>query len=200
MFVPTFNEQDIQRELEADFASVMHASNAVDHKFRRFVLKSKRYPVRVIQEYNSPKRNKWLVFYEAKHKRAVGDNTHIAFVCVAHSDRGYYAFYVFDVIDDNRLRIAMYPPHFFQRYSDRARVDKHGIELIKHFFQHNNGFRAQIDGSHLRATCAEGMCLGRVSEHSNFLFKTFLSPDILREDQAKQREHSEDLRKKVHGG
>jgi hypothetical protein len=42
-------------------------------------------------EYISPRKNKWLIFFEARSKKEIGDFTRITTVCIYDSEHGRYA-------------------------------------------------------------------------------------------------------------
>ena len=85
--------------------------------------------------------------------------------------------------------ILMFPPHFFQRYRDRfmeGNNDIKGIDLIKYFFCRNPTFSSDEtveDKRIFQTSCEDGVCLGIEKEKNIFIQRTFITYEMLKNDQ-----------------
>lgn len=82
--------------------------------------------------------------------------------------------------------VIEFEPHLFKRYSERMGIDKHGIELIKDFFDHNAEFYRMDDfcrkgGNErdLMLTCHDGAVFGERLDENGVLLKTFIDTDSM---------------------
>jgi hypothetical protein len=79
--------------------------------------------------------------------------------------------------------------HFFERYNERLALNlsKH-IDMAKHFFKYNTYSQAKLiekdERVYMIAVSKYGLMLGELNYGDNIaIWKTFLSPDITRQDQ-----------------
>jgi hypothetical protein len=82
--------------------------------------------------YKSSRKNDWILFFEARNKKEVGDLSRITFVCYYNSPHGYYA--VMPTFTKGKQHLIFYAPHFFSRYGKRIGLNLTGIALIKKYF------------------------------------------------------------------
>lgn len=198
-------ESEISAELIADIPHILKHSDQKESKVRRKVLKASLFPVYAHSFYVSPRKNKWIVLYESASKKAVGDLGVVTFVCYYNTSHGLYAIMLTYIQDVKRF--AFYTPHFFSRYAQRMCLNCTGIDLIVHFFTYNHSFSLSIsseqkdDGTkrlEAYASNRDGVGMGFVTEHSNFLFKTFITYDMAKGEQIDVFAKSEQLRKEIH--
>ncbi|MDR1980363.1 MAG: hypothetical protein LBQ39_01925 [Tannerellaceae bacterium] len=198
-------EQEIRNEVMTDSVNAVHYSDAKDRKFRRMVIKASRFPVYAHSEYMSPRKNRWLIFFEARSKKETGDMTRITIVCLYNSPHGYYAVMVSFI--DGRSHLIIYAPHFFSRYAERCGIELSGIELIKRFFKHNSNYvyatKETVTGENaitreIYGSTEEGVAMGFISQESNIMFRTFITYDMTKGEQVSTFAENERIRKEIH--
>lgn len=196
MIVPSMTEADLIKEIDADLAQAFKYADSKDKPFRRFVIKSSRFPVYADTDYVSPRKNRWIILFEAKNKSMVGDRSLLTFVVTYSTMHGVYAILV-SFINGAKV-LTIFPPHFFSRYAERMRLSKTGLELIKHYFKFNNNYMYAGTADTVTGTTKEGIALGIQTECYNFLFKTFVSFEMLKGEQIENYLKSNSLREELH--
>jgi hypothetical protein len=198
-------EKELMSEVISDSANVLRFIDAIDNKFRRLVLKTTKFPVRKCYEYTSRKKNKWLIFLEARKKKEVRDMERLTLVACYDTPHGIYA--VMPTYEKGNNRIIIYPPHFFSRYAKRCGIELSGIELMKRFFPENCSYvyahkQITIDEEHIAievyGSTSEGVAMGIVSEHGNFLFRTFITYEMSKGEQIEKFAENERIRQEIH--
>lgn len=207
MLVPGMREADLLKELKADYLEAFNISEKKDHKVTRLIQKASIFPFFVHAFVTTPRKNKWLIVWEAKSKKNIGDNAIITFVCMHDTPHGRYA-YMPTFVDGNLILIA-YAPHFFSRYAERMGIKLTGLDLFLRYFKMNAsyGFRNQeetlVSGGiieHVYGSCQEGVALGVKSAVADIiLFKTFVSYDMLKNQQVEDFAQTEKIRQEIHG-
>ncbi len=199
------NEAEMKKEVMTDMVNTFSFSDRMDKKFRRLVIKSSRFPVYSVFEYRSPKKNRWIVFFEARSKKEFGDNSRVTFVCTYESKNGLHA--IMFTNTNNKAHLIVYPPHFFSRYANRMNIELTGIELIKQFFKYNNSYvydivRKKLDENTYMDECRgsglDGISLGFLTTEGNVLFKTFITYDMLKGEQISKFTENEKIRREIH--
>lgn len=167
---------------------VPYLNRNYDSKIRRAIIKSTRFPMifNPIHYFSRKTNNDWFIFYYAVDKKLAEDAACIA-VTQVQTDEGTYV-YEYVVAGDHNIHI--FPPHFFSRYRSRfLKDDSLGKqELINQFIKNS-----YIGIMHITPTgqekCAlsfqDGYAIGDIisrKEHI-YILKTFISKDLLREDQ-----------------
>lgn len=200
MIVATMREEELIKEVLSDRATAFRFSDTKDQKFRRMVLKSAQLPVRSYCYYTSPIKNKWIILFEARGKKEIGDLCRITFVCVCNSSHGYYAF--MPTITNGKQRLIMYPPHFFSRFATRCGIDLTGIDLIRRYFTLNSSYFFEIKKekgySEAYGSCEEGVAMGVMSGLGSVLFKTFITYDMTKGEQIQSFAENEKIRREIH--
>lgn len=202
MIIPQMSETELLDEIKKDLPNVVNISNNKDGKVRRIIQKSVLFPVYLHSYITSPRKNKWIILWEARNRKNVGDDSLISFVCYQETPHGRYAY--MPTWANKKLILIIYPPHFFSRFAERMNMDLSGVELIKRYFEKNNSYayefgtaddsRQQIYGSSL-----EGIALGlRNTEHDIILFKTFITYDMSKGAQIETFARNEEIRKEIH--
>lgn len=76
---------------------------------------------------------------------------------------------------------------FFQRYAQRAKVDKTGLDLIRHYFEINGNFVFDVKRRgtelYLQGVAEEGLLLGTMLENKVVIVRTFVGWDGTFKDQ-----------------
>lgn len=202
MIIPQMTEAELLDEIKKDLPNIVNISNKKDGKVRRIIQKSVLFPLYLHSYITSPRKNKWIILWEARNKKNVGDDSLISFVCYQETEHGRYAYMPTWV--DKKLILIIYPPHFFSRFGERMNLNLSGVELIKRYFEKNNSYayelgaaaegRQQIYGSSL-----EGIALGLKSvEHEIILFKTFITYEMTKGSQVDAFARNEEIRKEIH--
>lgn len=205
MIVFTMEESEIMKEIKTDFPHVYKYSEHYDSIFRRKVVKAKKYPIFMNVAYISPKKNKWLIFYEARSKKEFGKYSRLAFVTYIESERGIYA--IMTAFTNSNPHLVIYQPHFFKRYSERFGIDMSGISLITHYFTSNHSYvysysthiiskdsyQEEVFGS-----SKDGVALGIRTTGGNVLFKTFITYSMTKGEQIEVFAKNEKIRQEIH--
>lgn len=195
-------ESELLDEIKKDLPNVVSISNNKDAKVRRIIQKSVLFPVYLHSYITTLRKNKWIILWEARSKKNVGDDSLISFVCYQETPHGRYAY--MPTWADKKLILIVYPPHFFSRFAERMNLNLSGVELIKRYFEKNNSYayelgaaaegRQQIYGSSL-----EGIALGlKSAEHDIILFKTFITYEMTKGSQVDAFARNEEIRKEIH--
>ena len=174
--------QELAKEREAVTTWWRHQLNDQ----RRRALKCTRFPMRIWKEYTSPRKNRYLFFSRVFDKHMKTILTGIA--VIRHTSDGLTVYTTW--LSDQRLISPMVlTPHMWKRYSERAKVEKHGIELIKHYFLNNPhgkdsdnqrvvGRSVRWNGEdHLSCCVPDGVLLGQEFD-KYYLVRTFITYDM----------------------
>lgn len=181
MIVHTMTHEEACKEIERDEANVTRWRARQIVGLRRRVLKNTRFPFSRWMEYVSPRKNRYIyyVYITEKHMRRVMAGV----IAIRQEDDGLTAYVRWG--EDYMVVI----PHAFKRYAERMGIDKHGIELIKHYFENNlNGKEindARLVGRSVRwngdvhkACCVpDGVLLGQVTD-TYFIVRTFITYEM----------------------
>ena len=153
---------------------------------RRRALKCTKFPFHIWKEYTSTRKNRYLFFSRVfdKHMRQILTGVAV----VRHTDEGLTVYTTW--LGGQKLISPMVlTPHMWKRYAERAKVDKHGIDLIKHYFSNNPngkdsdnqkvvGRSVRWNGEdHLSCCVTEGVLLGQESG-KYYLVRTFITYDM----------------------
>lgn len=186
MITLTMSIDEVKAQIMRDYVEVMDYSYTKEAAFAKRVKKASVYPVRAYTEYVSKSRNKWLILYEALNRKHTGQKALMRLVCCVNAENGYYA-YVPAILNYEVVSLLLLVPHLFRRYSERAGVDKTGLDLIRHYIENNNAFKPEVvtrNGKmYLQAASDFGVALGEQFEEGVFLLKTFVSWEETFDDQ-----------------
>lgn len=174
--------QELEREREAVTTWWRHNLEAQ----RRRVLKSPSFPLRLWFDYTSARKNRYLFFTRIFDKHMKRILTGIGVVRRGSDGMTVYT----NWLQDQKLISPMVlTPHFWRRYAERAKVDKTGIDLVKHYFS-NNPFGKDTDNQkvvarsvryngeeHLSNCVNDGVLLGQVQD-GLFIVRTFITYDM----------------------
>lgn len=175
MIVKTMNQVEIAREILADFSSVQKKVMTLKKPMRRSLIKSrKKYAFKII-EYESQRKNNWVIFIDCFKKETLTK------YIVSYLDKnGFNAVMVLD--NRNLMHISS---HFIQRYNERylQQLGLSKIEVLKQFIKRNPvGFLQKLpdDENHKNkffGRLADGITLGyheslpftQISYHKTFI-------------------------------
>ncbi|TAJ13059.1 hypothetical protein DMA11_10360 [Marinilabiliaceae bacterium JC017] len=200
-------EAEFQKEIQLDFLDAFRFSDRKDQWFRRQIIKSRQFPVRRCLPYTSPRKNKWLILFEARSKKEHGDMSRINFVCYVDSPHGYYAF--MPSFMNEIFHLVIYPPHFFSRFSLRCGVNLTGVKLMTYFFERNCSYVYDLKNKRISEDAYEqevygstldGVALGIATELDNILFRTFITYEMTKGEQVEKFANNEQIRKEIHEG
>lgn len=207
MIISTMTEAEIVAELDKDYLHAFRYSDHLDRKFRRRVIKSSRFPVRVHYKYISPRKNHWLLFFEARSKKEILDNSRITLVCIFDAPKGTYA--AMGTLTGGKMHYVIYLPHFFSRYRSRfIQSDVNTKDLVVRFFTENYSYVYNINEikldndavmKEIHGSTKEGVALGYQSTEGNVLFKTFVTYEMLKGEQIAKFTENEKIRQEIHG-
>ena len=174
--------QELEREREAVTTWWRHQLAGP----RRRALKCTRFPMRIWREYTSARKNRYLFFSRVfdKHMKIILTGTAV----IRHTSDGMTVYTTW--LSDQKLIAPMVMlPHMWKRYAERMNTDKHGIELIKHYFSNNPngkdsdnqkvvGRSVRWNGEeHLSCCVPEGVLLGQEFD-KYYLVRTFITYDM----------------------
>ena len=153
---------------------------------RRRALKCTRFPMHIWKEYTSTRKNRYLFFSRVfdKHMKRILTGVGV----IRHTSEGMTVYTTW--LGDQKLISPMVlTPHMWKRYAERAKVDKHGIDLIKHYFA-NNPYGKDSDNQrvvgrsvrwngedHLSSCINDGVLLGQEFD-KYYLVRTFITYDM----------------------
>ena len=208
MFTDSMTANEIIREFDKDFPDIFSVSDKKQGKVDRMVRKSRQFPVYAYARVNSGRNNPWLVLWECKSKKMVGDDCLMSLIAIPELLPGRHA--VMMVNAGGNPIYMMFVPHFFNRYAQRAGVRKTGDGLIRHFFRNNMAYsfasKNEKAGDLVRedvfVTCEEGIAMGVrvVCDKTFLLLKTFITHGMSKGEQIGRFAGMEQLRKEIHDG
>ena len=174
--------QELEREREAVTRWWRHQ---LDDQRRR-ALKCTRFPMRIWREYTSTQKNRYLFFSRVfdKHMKIILTGVGV----IRHTSDGLTVYTTW--LSDQKLIAPMVlTPHMWKRYAERAHVEKHGMELVKHYFKSNphgaDSSNQKIVGrsvswngeDHLSCCVTDGVLLGQQYGRL-FVARTFITYDM----------------------
>ncbi len=204
MIVSGMTEKEIKAEMLVDISNAFRYCDTRDQKFRRMVIKTSRFPVYAHSYYLSPRKNKWIILFEARDKKEIGDKSRITFVATWDSPHGIYA--IMASCPNENIKLFFYPPHFFSRYAERMDLKIHGIDLIMRYFKLNNCYvftekEINISGNSKKievyASGEEGAALGFLTKEGNIMFKTFITYGMTKGEQIDLFVQNDQIRKEI---
>ena len=203
MIVPAMTPEEVYRELERDRDNLSRWWLHRRKEIARRALKNTKFPMQTWLDYISPRKNRYLIL-SIVTKRQYDKGNASAFCAIQRTEYGMAVFASW--LNWQRFMTqSAYLPHVFLRYSQRAKVMKTGIDLIKHFFEHNHtgeqstdqrfvGRSVRYNGkNYISMSVAEGVLLGE-KVGSIFVAHTFITYDMAT---GKQREEFEKKKQKV---
>lgn len=181
MLVTTMNEVEAIKEISEDLPSLMRYIDHQEKDFRRMVIKATKFPVYQTIEYVSPRKNRWIAIHEARNKSMYFDRCIVTFFVTYNAPGGLYAILV--TLYNGAAKYVFYCPHFFSRYAERMDLNLTGIDLLKCYFKRNANYVFTRKHPDVVGTAQDGIALGFETEYGNFMFKTFVSNEMLKGEQ-----------------
>ncbi len=186
MIVESMTHAEVYKELEREREAVTTWWRCNLANQRRRVLKNTHFPLNLWFDYTSARKNRYLFFtrlFDKKMKRIL---TGIAVMRFTKDGLTVYTSW----LSDHKLILPMVlMPHMFKRYSERAGVEKSGIDLVKHYFIHNSHGKdtrnnrvmaksVRWNGEDHQACCVnDGVLLGQVVD-GIYIVRTFITYDM----------------------
>lgn len=206
MITCSFNESDLIREINKDMENVIKISDSKEKKVTRIIQKSSVFPVYIHSFVTTQLKNKWLILWEARSKKNIGENSLITLICFHDTPGGRFIY--MPTLIQGKFLLIVYPPHFFSRYAQRMNLSLSGIELVKYFFERNAsyGFTHKTELvsektaiEHVYGSCSDGIALGDLTASGLVvLFKTFITYEMLKGEQVENFAKTEAMRKECH--
>ena len=174
--------QELARDREAVTTWWRHQLNDQ----RRRALKRTRFPMHIWREYTSARKNRYVFFSRVFDKRMKTILTGVA--VIRHTSDGLTVYTTW-LSDQRLIAPTVLTPHMWKRYAERVKVDKHGIDLIKHYFMNNPhgkdsdnqkvvGRSVRWNGEdHLSCCVPDGVLLGQ-EFGKYYLVRTFITYDM----------------------
>lgn len=183
MLVATMNENEILNEVKLDYDNCINYFNSISNKYRRAVIKSSSFPMKFKPvEFVTKRKNKCLVFIEAKSKKD-RDNLFITIMFYFNKPDGIHA--VMPVPDIYGMNINIYTPHFWKRYKERfIKNQVSTLDAIKIYFNNNPTSTGRtIENGTIQASVQDGIIfLNRINNDISIV-KTFVNREQLFENQ-----------------
>lgn len=188
---------EVYAELDKDRDNVARWFDHQADKYRRLALKTQKFPVTWWLEYTSPRKNRYLISVTCTRRNY--DRFHgLTILALKREERGY-SVYLSYIGKHSLIRKTVFLQHVFDRYADpeRGNVQKTGIDLIKHFVDHQSsgqiidnpklaGRSVRYNGrDHRFVAVNDGVLLGDV-ENGIFIARTFITYEM-----ATGRQHEE---------
>ena len=153
---------------------------------RRRALKCTRFPMHIWKEYTSTRKNHYVFFSRVfdKHMKTILTGVGV----IRHTSDGMTVYTTW-LSDQQLISPMVLLPHMWKRYAERANVDKHGIDLVKHYLLNNPhgqdtdnqkvvGRSVRWNGEdHLSCCVTEGVLLGQDSG-KYYLVRTFITYEM----------------------
>lgn len=137
MIVDSMTHAEAYRELDADRENLERWWDHRYDEYRRRALKTTKFPVSWKTEYISPRKNQYTLIVTCTRRRFEG---YYGCVLLALRKENHgYTVYLTKINQGTIMGKTVFLPHFFDRYAERAGVDKSGVDLIRHFFANQSG-------------------------------------------------------------
>lgn len=185
MIIATMTDHEIRDEVFSEIDSINKYIDNKNNYYRRTVIKSKTFPLYFQPvEYTTPKKNKYLLIYEARGKDYPDD---LKASCVCLYNQGGMNAITLGLRKQNYTAF-LFSAHLFARYRKRFLQDEtlSNLDVIKHFFiknkeiVFNSTYSDFSNGGKLIGTTREGVIFGVQKEYNIFVLKTFFSFNMLK--------------------
>lgn len=186
MIVSTMTHEEVYRELAKEREAITTWWRHQLESERRRAIKCKKFPLEIFRDYTSTRKNRYMFYSRVFDKRMRYILTGVCVVRLAPEGLTAYTTW----LGDQRLiRPMVLTPHMLRRYAERAKVQKTGSELMKHYFihnphgedSHNNrvvGRSVRWNGEDHQSCCVEeGILLGQVVGDI-YIVRTFITYDM----------------------
>lgn len=205
MFVSSMKLDEFIKEFEIDMTNVLRVCNAKQVHFDKKVRKGTMFPMRASSLITTTRKNRWVIWWEARSRQNVGDYSIVTFAAILHFFDGRYA--IMRGFSHDTPVYFLYTPHFFSRFAQRCDIALEGEELIKRYFKANAsyGFTTKKDIWYNAAvvnvygSSCEGIALGvQLNLKINIIFfRTFITYDMMKGQQIDDFTLAEETRKEL---
>ena len=191
MIVDSMTDDEVYQELARDRESLTAWWHHKLEAQRRRVVKCSQFPMKLWFEHTTPRKNRYLIFTRIFNRKMRGVLTGMAVVRLTKDGISVYTTWI---TGQQLISPMVITPHAFRRYAERMNVQKKGLELIRHYFEHNangsdsynqrvHGRSVRWNGEDHRASCIEeGVLLGQM-HNGIFIVRTFITYDMCGEIQ-----------------
>lgn len=189
MIVDSMTHTEVYAELDKDRENVARWFDHRADEFRRRALKMQKFPVTWWLDYTSPRKNRYLISVTCTRRNY--DRFHgLTILALKREERGF-SVYLSYIGKHTLIRKTVFLQHVFDRYADpeRGNVQKKGIDLIKHFVDHQSsgqilsnpklaGRSVRYNGrDHRFVAVNDGVILGDV-DNGIFIARTFITYEM----------------------
>jgi hypothetical protein len=178
---------EVYAELDKDRENVARWYDHQADTYRRKALKTQKFPATWWLDYTSPRKNRYLISVTCTRRNY--DKYHgITTIALRREERGY-SVYLTHINSYSPVKKTVFVPHVFDRYAERANVKKQGMDLIRHFLNHQSGGHVITDQrlagrsvryngrNHKFIAVREGVLLGDMDD-GIFIVRTFITYDM----------------------
>lgn len=186
MIVDSMTHKEVFQELDRDREDL---SDWWRNKMRsrlRQIAKSRQFPLKIGFDYTSKRKIRYYissVFLDRHAKRYM-----VIVIAFRRTAKGLTTYT--SRLSKQPLHVPkVFTPHFWKRYAERAKVNRSGFELVKHFFDRNALGRAtdeerlvprcvRYNGDlHISGCTPDGVMLGTM-EDDYYIARTFITYDM----------------------
>lgn len=206
MYTIGMTADELVKEFNADLPQVIRISDIKQKKVDKRIRQASVFPVYLYTAFKSLRGNQWIILFEAKSRKAVGDNCLMTMVSLVETNEGRYAIMWSSV--NEKPQYLMFTPHFFQRFASRAGIDASGVELVYRYFKFNSSYGFNVvkeiiedkQKINVYGSTSEGVALGvkLYSENNIILFKTFITYDMCKGNQIEDFARADSIRRELH--
>lgn len=179
--------EEVYAELDKDRENVARWFDHRADEYRRRALKTQKFPVTWWLDYTSPRKNRYLISVTCTRRNY--DRFHgLTILALRREERGF-SVYLSYIGRHTLIRKTVFVQHVFDRYAERGNVQKKGIDLIKHFVDHQSnghvlsnpklaGRSVRYNGrDHRFVAVNDGVILGDV-DNGIFIARTFITYEM----------------------
>lgn len=178
--------EEVYQELERERDAVTRWWRHQLDDQRRRALKCRQFPFHIWREYTSMRKNRYVFFSRVFDKHMKTILTGVA--VIRHTSDGLTVYTTW-LGDQKFISPMVLLPHMWKRYAERVKIDKHGIDLLKHYFMNNPhgkdsdnqrvvGRSVRWNGEdHVSCCVPDGVLLGQQSGRI-YIVRTFITYDM----------------------
>ena len=186
MIVDSMTDLEVYHELARDREGVTTWWEHQLEAQRRRALKTRKFPLLLWFDYTSPRRVRYLFntrIYDRKMRQIL-----TGIIALRRMPDGFAAYTTWTG-KQQCIRPMVLTPHMLKRYAERCHIEKTGIDLIRHFFEHNYqgidsrnnlamGKSVRWNGeSHQSCSVVDGVMLGQMNG-AIYVVRTFVTYDM----------------------
>jgi len=178
---------EVYAELDKDRENMARWFDHRSDEYRRRALKTQKFPVKWWLDYTSPRKNRYLIGITCTRRNF--DRYHAVTTIALRREQRGYSVYLTPITSFSPIKKTVFVQHAFDRYAERANIKKTGLDLIRHFLEHQYGGHVITDQrlagrsvryngrDHKFLAVQEGVMLGDV-EDGIFIVRTFITYDM----------------------